>query len=169
MCHQIPFEELSSQCLRVGIFQFYKSVDFCRSVFSVAIAFFSMIKSGVYILGSTSSMIIDYGIENLGETAYQPRMHITLPETGIAFTKVPSNCKHDVADNLNVMECDLNNGTPLLEGNKTSLRITADTTKLEGTSLKIKAKVYSVSDEQDEKYALEDIRLEEFSNVEISG
>lgn len=99
-------------------------------------------------------------------------MRITLPEMGVAFTKVPSNCKLDeTAINSNVMECDLNSGTPMFKGDKTSLRISVDTTKLDGNGLMIKAKVYSASDEQDDKdNVLEDIiPLGEFSEVEILG
>lgn len=125
-----------------------------------------------YILGSTTSLSIEYTVENFGETAYLPQIRITLPDAAIIFTKVPSNCKLDEnAINSNVMECDLINGSPMFKNNKATLRVGIDTTKLDGTELIVKSQIFSASDEQnDNDNYLEDvIPLAEFSDIEILG
>lgn len=125
-----------------------------------------------YILGSSSSIVIAYNIENSGETAYLAQIRITLPESEVLFTKIPSNCKLDeTAPNSNVMECDLNSGTPMFKGDRTSIRISVDTTKLDGTELVVKAKVFSTGDElNDLDNAVDNvIALAEFSNIEVFG
>lgn len=113
-----------------------------------------------------------YDIMNSGETAYLAQIRITLPDINVLFTKTPSNCKLDeTAPNSNIMECDLNNGTPLFKGDKTSIKISIDTTKLDGNELNVKAHVFSTGDElNDSDNVVEDlIPLREFSNIEIIG
>lgn len=124
------------------------------------------------MLGSTQSLIMAYNIENSGETAYLAQIRITLPESGVLFTKTPSNCKLDKeAPNSNIMECDLNNGSPLFKGDKTALKISIDTTKLDGSELNIRANVFSTGDELNELDNVADdiIPLKEFSTIEIIG
>lgn len=125
-----------------------------------------------YILGSTSSLLIDYNIVNSGETAYLTQIEITLPESNVAFTKTPSNCKIvDDSPNANVMLCDMKSGSPMFNGDKDSLRISVDTTKLTGTELIVKARVSSTGDElNDADNSVENvIALGEFSEIEIIG
>lgn len=119
-----------------------------------------------YVLGSSSSITIAYNIEN------RSQIRITLPDSEVLFTKTPSNCKLDeTAPNSNIMECDLNSGTPMFKGDKTSIKISIDTTKLDGTELIVKAKVFSTGDELNEydNVAENVIPLKEFSNIEIIG
>lgn len=123
-----------------------------------------------YVLGSSQSIMMAYDIENFGETAYLAQIRITLPESNILFTKTPSNCKLDEsAPNSNIMECDLNNGTPLFKGDKTSIKISIDTTKLDGSELVVKAHVFSTGDELNEldNVVEDNIPLKEFSNIEV--
>lgn len=125
-----------------------------------------------YILGSSQSINIAYNIENSGETAYLAQIRITLPESEILFAKIPSNCKlGDTASNSNIMECDLNNGTPMFKGDRTSIKISIDTTKLDGNELIVKANVYSTGDELNElDNTVENvISLKSFSNIEVFG
>lgn len=125
-----------------------------------------------YILGSTSSISIDYNIQNSAETAYLAQIRVTLPDSNIAFTKTPSNCKvDDDAPNFNIMVCDVNNGSPMFNGDKAALRISIDTTKLDGDAVTIKAQVFSTGDELNEADNIVDnvIPLGEFSDVEILG
>lgn len=123
-------------------------------------------------MGSSSSLTIVYEIENSGETAYLSQIRINLLGTNVLFTRTPSNCKFDeTAPNSNVMECDLNNGIPLFRSNKTSIKISIDTTKLDGSELVVKANVFSTGDELNE-IDNEDsnvIRLAKFSDLEIFG
>lgn len=113
-----------------------------------------------------------YDIENSGETAYLAQIRITLPESGVLFTKTPSNCKLDEkAPNWNIMECDLNNGTPMFKGDKAAIKISIDTTKLDASELVVRANVFSTGDELNELDNMVDdiIPLKEFSNIEIIG
>lgn len=125
-----------------------------------------------FILGSLSSLLIDYHITNKGETAYLAQIRITLPETNVAFTKTPSNCvlTEDSAES-NVMVCDVNGGSPMFKGDATSIRISVDTTKLDGNELLVKGNVFSTGDELNaEDNTVENvIPLAEFSDIEISG
>lgn len=97
---------------------------------------------------------------------------ITLPNSEIIFTKIPSNCKLDELNlNFNTMKCYLNDGRPMYRGVKTSLKIGVDTTKLDGEELVIKAQVHSTGDELNEiDNKVEDIIvLGVFSEVEVLG
>lgn len=123
-------------------------------------------------MGSSSSLTIAYAIVNSGETAYLAQIRIVLPDSDVLFTKTPSNCKLDeTAPNSNIMECDLNNGIPMFKGDKTLIKISIDTTKLDGSELIIGASVSSTGDEknpldnEDERV----IPLQKFSNIEIFG
>lgn len=123
-----------------------------------------------YVLGSSQSIMMAYDIENSGETAYLAQIRITLPESNILFTKTPSNCKLDEsAPNSNIMECGLNNGSPLFKADKTSIKISIDTTKLDGSELVVKAHVFSTGDELNEldNVVEDNIPLKEFSNIEV--
>lgn len=123
-------------------------------------------------MGSSSSLAIDYNIENSGETAYLAQIMITLPNSETIFTKIPSNCKlNELNVNFNTMECDLNDRRPMYRGEKISLKIGIDTTKLDGEDLVIKAQVHSTGDELNEiDNKVEDIiALGEFSEVEVLG
>lgn len=125
-----------------------------------------------YILGSSSSITINYNILNNGETAYLAQIKITLPDSVTVFTKIPSNCKLDeLAVHSNVMQCDLNSGRPMFKGDKTSLKMSIDTTKLEGKNLVVKAYVYSTGDEfnESDNRVENTIPLGEFSEIEIFG
>lgn len=125
-----------------------------------------------YVLGSSSSMLVDYEILNSGETAYLTQLRITLPDANVGFTKIPSHC--DIVDespNDNVMLCTLNGASPLFNNEKSSMRISVDTSKLDGTELVIKAEAISTSDEQNDSDNLLEtvIELQEFSDIEIFG
>lgn len=119
-----------------------------------------------YILGSTKGITLEYKIENFGETAYLAQINITIFEL-VSFMKIPSSCK---LDNKQLL-CDINNGSPLYKGDLGFLKISLDTTKLEGTQLLVKANVFSTGDESNENdnHANTVIPLAEFSDVEISG
>lgn len=123
-------------------------------------------------MGSTPSLTIDYKIENVGETAYSPKIRITLPDINVGFAKVPPNCElKKAALNSNVMDCNLNSGNVMFTNDETSLGINIDTTKLNEHTLIIKTEVSSASDEGNYKdNTLEDkIPLVAFSEIEISG
>lgn len=125
-----------------------------------------------YILGSSSSITIAYSIENSGETAYLAQIRIVLPESDVFFTKTPSTCKLDeTAPNSNVMECDLKNGIPMFRGDKTSILVSVDMTKLDSSELVIRANVFSTGDEQNEVDNEDEriIPLQKFSKIEILG
>lgn len=119
-----------------------------------------------YILGSSKTLSIEYKIENHGETAYLAQIRVEIPG-GVLFSKVPSSCIMDVDDLL----CDINNGSPLFNGNTATLKVMLDTTKLDGEKLSIKAQVFSTGEEQnnDDNFVDMVIPLAEFSDVEISG
>lgn len=123
-------------------------------------------------MGSGSSITVVYNVENSGETAYLAQIRVLLPDFGVSFTNIPSNCKLDEnAPNANIMECDLNSGTPMFRGDKTVIKFNIDTTQLDGTELVVKAKVFSTGDELNEfdNSAENIVPLTEFSNVEIFG
>lgn len=125
-------------------------------------------------MGSSSSLALSFDIENQnsGETAYLVGIRFTLPESGVLFTKTPSNCKLDFTiANLNVMECDVNGGMPLFRGNKTTIKVSIDTERLEGKELVVKADVFSAGDEvNNSDNSIEyTIPLKEFSNIEVIG
>lgn len=111
-----------------------------------------------------------YNIENNGETAYLAQIRITLPDVGVLFSKTPSNCKLDINfANLNVMQCDLNNGMPIFRDTNTLIKIGIETAQLDGKELIINASVFSAGDESNQIDNSVDsiIPLKEFSNIEI--
>lgn len=141
-------------------------------MYFIKFVFFCISNSLPYVLGSSPSLTMEYNIENSGETAYLAQIRISLPDINVLFTKTPSNCKLDeTAPNSNIMECDLNNGTPLFKGDKTSIKISIDTTKLDGSELIVKAHVFSTGDELTESDNISEdiIPLREFSNIEVIG
>lgn len=81
--------------------------------------------------------------------------------------KTPSNCE---LENRQLF-CDINNGSPLKNGELGFLNILLDTKKLDGTEVLIKANVISTGDERDDtdNHANDVIRFIEYSEVEISG
>ena len=139
--------------------------------------FFSHFPSSLpYILGSSSSIIVAYDIENSGETAYLAKIRITIPDSRVLFTVTPSNCKlNETSSNgvrLNVtMECDLNGRAPMFNGDKTSMNISIDTTQLDGNKLIVKANVSSIGDERSylDNAVVDVIDLQKFSNLEVIG
>lgn len=125
-----------------------------------------------YILGSSSSINIEYTIENARETAYLAQILVTLPESIVSFLKTPSNCHLvDEATSSNKMLCDVNNRIPLSNGDRGTQVISVDTTKVDGTNLVIKAEVFSTGDEHNDidNTIENNIPLAEFSDVEILG
>lgn len=122
-----------------------------------------------YILGSSKSLIIDYKIENLAETAYLTQLNISIPDS-VSFLKIPSVCRQQ-PDSNNDLLCDINGGSPLYNNSSAYFKLTLDTTKLYGNLLHIKAHVLSTGDESNEmdnNYS-NMIYLAEFSDIEISG
>lgn len=121
-------------------------------------------------MGSSTSLTIEYAIENAGETAYLAQIRVTLPEQYVSFAKTPSNCQMD-DDATNIMVCTLNGNSPLFKDDKTSMKISIDTTKLDGTEFTVKANVFSTGDElNDTDNSVENvITLGEFSDVEVIG
>ncbi|KAJ6640903.1 Integrin alpha-PS3 [Pseudolycoriella hygida] len=119
-----------------------------------------------YILGSTKGITLIYTIENFGETAYLAQINVTIFEL-VSYMKIPSSCK---LDNKQLL-CDINNGSPLYKGDVGTLKISLDTTKLEGTQLVVKANAFSTGDESNESdnHVNTVIPLAEFSDIEISG
>lgn len=128
--------------------------------------------SSSYILGSSSSISIEYTIENARETAYLAQILVTLPESIVSFMKTPSNCHLvDESTSTNRMLCDVNNRTPLSNSDRGTQVISIDMTNVDGTNLVIKAEVFSTGDEfndLDNKLEI-NIPLVEFSDVEVLG
>lgn len=125
-----------------------------------------------YILGSTSTLIIEYSIKNSGETAYLTQLNVTLPESNAAFSKIPSHCKFDEESaNDNVMICVINDGSPMFNGDSAAIKISIDTTKLFDSKLVLRAQATSKGEESNENdnLVLDEIELIEFSNIEIIG
>lgn len=69
------------------------------------------------------------------------------------------------------MLCDVNNRTPLSNGDKGTQVISIDTTKVDGINLVIKAEVFSTGDEYNnsDNNIENNIPLAEFSDVEVLG
>lgn len=120
------------------------------------------------MLGSSNSLSIEYLIENFGETAYLTQVRITIFD-GITFKKTPASCSTEA--NAKELLCNINNGSPLFNGDQGKLRIDLDTTKLELVDDIVKAYVFSTGDELNEtdNYVDNVIRLAEFSEIEVLG
>lgn len=129
---------------------------------------FSLFGRLPYVIGSSNSLSIEYLIENFGETAYLAQVRITIFE-GLSFKKTPASCSNQP----NTMEllCNVNNGSPLFNGDEGKLRIDLDTTKLELVYEAVKATVFSTGDELNEtdNYVDNMIQLTEFSEIEALG
>lgn len=110
--------------------------------------------------------MIDYVIENAGETAYITQLNVSISRS-VTFMRIPSSCRDIDGDLL----CDINSGSPVLKDNKAHFKITLDTTKVSGTHLAVTAHVFSTGDElNDADNKIEDlIALTEFSDIEIIG
>lgn len=69
------------------------------------------------------------------------------------------------------MDCDLNDGRPINEGEKALLKISIDATNSNGTELIIKAEVHSAGDElnKTDNEIVSIIPLAEFSEIEVLG
>lgn len=121
-----------------------------------------------YIIGSSNSLSIEYLIENSGETAYLAQIRITIFD-GITFRKTPASCSNQ--PNTKELLCNINNGSPLFNGDEGKLRIDLDTTKLELVDFIVKAYVFSTGDESNEtdNYVDNIIPLAEFSDIEALG
>lgn len=119
-----------------------------------------------YILGSSRTLSLEYKIQNYGETAYLAQIRVEIPNN-VIFSKIPSSCIMQKNDLL----CDINNGSPLFNGNSATLKVTMDTTKLDGDKLMIKAQVFSTGEElnNNDNFVETIIPLAEFSDIEISG
>lgn len=109
-------------------------------------------------------------IENAGETAYLAQIRVTIPERFVSFAKTPSNCEF-TDDATNIMLCTLNGGSPLFINDHTSMKISIDTTKLNGTEFSVKANVFSTGDELNNTDNVVEniITVGEFSDVEVIG
>lgn len=122
-----------------------------------------------YVLGSTSTIAIQYEISNAGESAYLTQLKISIPTNLTQFSKVPSSCREE--NSKRDMVCDINAGKPVANGETVKLDINLETSKLDGEFLKVLAVVSSAGDEQrpaDNEY-LNEILLTEFSDVELIG
>lgn len=119
-----------------------------------------------YVMGSTKSLVIDYVIENAGETAYITQLNISISRS-VTFMRIPSSCRDMNGDLL----CDINSGSPLTTGSMANFKLTFDTTKVSGTHFSVIAHVFSTGDElNDADNKIEDlIALTEFSDIEIIG
>lgn len=134
--------------------------------FSIHFSYFHISNSSPYFIGTTKSITIQYKIENFGETAYLAQINITISES-VNFMKTPSNCE---LENRQLF-CDINNGSPLKNGELGFLNILLDTKTLDGTEVLVKANVISTGDERDDtdNHANDVIPFIEYSEVEISG
>lgn len=121
-----------------------------------------------YILGSSNSLSIEYQIHNSGETAYLAQIRITIFD-GISFKKTPASCS--TQPNSKELLCNINNGSPLFNGEQGKLTIDLDTTKLELVDFIVKAYVFSTGDELNEtdNYVDNVVELAEFSDIEALG
>lgn len=121
-----------------------------------------------YVIGSSNSLSIEYLIENFGETAYLAQIRITIFE-GVTFKKTPASCS--TQPNTKELLCNINNGSPLFNGDEGKLRIDLDTSKLELVDFIVKAYVFSTGDELNEtdNYVDNVIPLTEFSEIEALG
>ncbi|KAG4071617.1 hypothetical protein HA402_011771 [Bradysia odoriphaga] len=128
----------------------------------------SVIESLPYIIGSSNSLSIEYLVQNFGETAYLAQIRITIFD-GITFKKTPASCTNQL--NTKELLCNVNNGSPLFNGDEGKLRIDLDTTKLELVDFIVKAYVFSTGDELNEtdNYVDNVIPLAEFSEIEGLG
>lgn len=117
-------------------------------------------------MGSTKSLVIDYVIENAGETAYITQLNVSISRS-ITFLRIPSSCRDMNGDLL----CDINSGSPVLKGNMAHFKLMLDTTRVSGTHFTVTAHVFSTGDElNDADNKIEDvIALTEFSDIEIIG
>lgn len=96
-------------------------------------------------------------------------MNISIPDS-VSYMKIPSNCRLYPDSSYDLL-CNLNNGSPLFNGKAVHFRLNLDARKLSGTTLMVKANVFSTGDEQNDadNLAYDSIVLAEFSDVEISG
>lgn len=122
-----------------------------------------------YVLGSTSTITIQYEISNAAESAYLTQLKISIPTNVTQFSRVPPSCQENSIKRE--MVCEINAGRPVANGETVKLDINLEASKLEGESFKVVAAVSSAGDEQwpvDNEYENE-IFLTEFSDVEMNG
>lgn len=119
-----------------------------------------------YVIGSSKSLVIDYVIENAGESAYITQLNVSISRS-VTFMRIPSSCRDMDGDLL----CDINSGSPVVKDNKAHFRLTLDTSRVIGTHFTVTAHVFSTGDElNDGDNRIEDsIALTEFSDIEIIG
>lgn len=96
------------------------------------------------------------------------QIRITIFE-GITFKKTPASCSNQ--PNTKELLCNINNGSPLFQGDEGKLQIDLDTTKLELVDFIVRAYVFSTGDELNEadNYVDNTIPLAEFSEIEALG
>lgn len=122
-----------------------------------------------YVLGSTSTITIQYEISNSRESAYLTQIKISIPKNVTQFSRVPPACREE--NNKQDMICDINAGKPVANGETVKLDINLEATKLVGESFKVFAIVSSAGDELkpvDNEY-MNEILLTEFSDIELIG
>ena len=122
-----------------------------------------------YVIGSTRTISVQYDLTNVGETAYLAQMNVTIPSV-VRFSKIPSNCQLNDETRLDLL-CDIGRGVPFFNGNKATLIIILDTTKVDGKAFTIEAKALSSGDELNpaDNSMIDTIVLTEFSDMEIFG
>lgn len=118
-------------------------------------------------MGSGKALIIDYKIENFGETAFLTKLNISFPGS-LSLIKLPAACETESNNNL---ICDINDKSPLFNNKFAYFKLTLNTTKLYGKKVYIMASVMSAgkdSNEMDNIFSTM-ITLAESSQIEILG
>lgn len=122
-----------------------------------------------YVIGSSKILPLTYEINNYGDPAYLPKIHVEIPNA-VRFSIIPSNCV--TAENLssNYLLCDFNNGNPFENGNSVVFNVSLDATTFNGETIAIKANVFDVGKNLNthKNTFVNNITLIEFSEVSIS-
>lgn len=122
-----------------------------------------------YILGNSKTMIIEYEIKNFGETAFLTQLLISIPKSLSPMKFLPPGCRLQKA--AAVIICDINDKSPLYNNDSADLKLTLNTTNLQGNTLNIIATVRSNGNESNvrDNYVNTTITLAESSDIEILG
>lgn len=136
------------------------------------------------LIRGASSLTITYTIGNYGEPAYFAKFYLILPDH-VQFIKMPSICEQDqnsfyFAQERNsgktVYVCSLTNETPMFRGNETTLSVDIDTrsltTNIQTIRFEAKASGYKLkngSPKFDGNGRVDNVRMVDYSNIEISG
>lgn len=110
---------------------------------------------------------MNYLITNNNEPAYLSQLTVELRGSA-TFAKIPPECK---LVNESTLECELNYGNPIKQGNPVQMGIFISTSAFEGQEFVIMAEVSSSGDErnpQDNKI-VQRLRLAESSTIDIIG